>query len=93
MPAAILKTFFVSIAAVVVVVIVAFLLGLLPNSPFQQFLSASEISGYLTAINYFIPLDNFVVIGEAWLFAVSPWIVAQFAVSGCKMLAEWIPFT
>lgn len=93
MSAAMLKPFFVAVAAVVVIVIVSFLLGILPSSPFQAFLKASEVHEYLAAINYFIPLDNFVAIGSAWLTAIVPWIVSQFAVSGVKILGEWIPFT
>lgn len=93
MTAAMLKPFFVSVAAVVVIVLVSFLLGILPSSPFQAFLNVSEVHPYLSAINYFIPLDNFVAIGTAWLTAVVPWIVSQFAVSGIKILGEWIPFT
>lgn len=93
MTAAALKPFFVSVAAVVVIVLVAFLLGILPSSPFQAFLKASEVHEYLAAINYFIPLDNFVAIGTAWLSAVVPWVISQFAVVGVKILGEYIPFT
>ena len=51
------------------------------------------VNDYLAAINYFVPVDAFVTIGSAWLLAVVPWVVSQFAISGVKILGEWIPFT
>ena len=86
-------TFFISVAGVVVVVLVAFLLGILPESPFLQFIQAEDVNEYLEAINYFIPLDAFITIGSAWLLAIVPWVVSQFAIAGVKILGEWIPFT
>lgn len=48
---------------------------------------------YLSAINYFVPIDAFITIGSAWLLAIVPWITAQFAITGVKILGEFIPFT
>ena len=93
MTASMLRPFFISVAGVVVIIIVAFLCGILPGSPFLAFIQAEEVNDYLAAINYFVPVDSFVAIGEAWLFAVVPWIVSQFAIAGVKVLGEWIPFT
>ena len=56
-------------------------------------IQAEEVNDYLSAINYFVPVDAFVTIGSAWLLAVVPWVVSQFAISGVKILGEWIPFT
>ena len=47
----------------------------------------------MVEINYLVPVDAFVTIGSAWLLAVVPWVVSQFAISGVKILGEWIPFT
>lgn len=93
MTAAALKPFIVACAAIVVIVLVSLFLGILPASPFAAFLNAAEVNEYLSAINYFIPLDNFVAIGSAWLACVAPWIIAQFSVAGIKILGEYIPFT
>lgn len=93
MSASMLRPFFISVASVVVVVLVAFLLGILPESPFLQFIQAEDVNEYLEAINYFIPLDAFITIGSAWLLAIVPWVVSQFAIAGVKILGEWIPFT
>lgn len=93
MSAAALRPFFISVAAMVVLVLVGFLCGILPESPFLAFIHAEEVNDYLAAINYFVPIDSFVTIGSAWLVAIVPWIVSQFAVAGVKILGEWIPFT
>ena len=93
MSAAILLPFFISVCAMVVLVLVGFLCGILPQSPFLTFINAEEVNGYLSAINYFVPIDAFIAIGSAWLTAVVPWVISQFAVTGVKILGEWIPFT
>lgn len=93
MSAAALRPFFISVAAMAVLVLVGFLCGILPESPFLAFIHAEEVNDYLAAINYFVPIDSFVTIGSAWLVAIVPWIVSQFAVAGVKILGEWIPFT
>ena len=93
MSAAALRPFFISVAAMVVIVLIGFLCGILPESPFLAFIQAEEVNDYLAAINYFVPVDAFVTIGSAWLVAIVPWIVSQFAVAGVKILGDWIPFT
>lgn len=93
MSAAALRPFFISVAAMVVIVLIGFLCGILPESPFLAFIQAEEVNDYLASINYFVPVDAFVTIGSAWLVAIVPWIVSQFAVAGVKILGEWIPFT
>ena len=89
MTAAGVRAFFISLAAIAVMVLIAFLCGVLPESPFQAFLKAD----FLGAINYFVPVDSFITIGSAWLLAIVPWLTAQFAVTGVKILGEFIPFT
>lgn len=93
MSAAALRPFFISIAAIVVVVLIGLLCGVLPQSPFLAFIHAEEVNEYLAAINYFVPVDAFVTIGSAWLVAIVPWIISQFAIAGVKILGEYIPFT
>ena len=93
MSAAGVRAFFISVAAISVLVLIAFLCGILPESPFLAFLKAEEMNEYLSAINYFVPIDAFIRIGSAWLLAIVPWIPAQFAITGVKILGEFIPFT
>lgn len=93
MSAAALRPFFISIAVIVVVVLIGLLCGVLPQSPFLAFIQAEEVNEYLAIINYFIPIDVFITIGSAWLLALVPWLVVQFAITGVKILGEYIPFT
>ena len=93
MSAAGVRAFFISVAAIAVLVLIAFLCGILPESPFLAFLKAEEMNEYLSVINYFVPIDAFITIGSAWLLAIVPWITAQFAITGVKILGEFIPFT
>lgn len=93
MSAAALRPFFISVAVIVVVVLIGLLCGVLPQSPFLAFIQAEEVNEYLAIINYFIPIDVFITIGSAWLLALVPWLVVQFAIAGVKILGEYIPFT
>lgn len=93
MSAAGVRAFFISVAAIAVLVLIAFLCGILPESPFLAFLKAEEMNEYLSTINYFVPIDAFITIGSAWSLAIVPWITAQFAITGVKILGEFIPFT
>lgn len=93
MTSAALRPFFISIAAIVVVVFIGLVCGFLPQSPFLSFIQATEVNEYLALINYFVPIDVFITIGSAWLLAIVPWIVIQFAVAGIKILGEWVPYT
>lgn len=45
------------------------LVKLFPSSPFQ-FAISSEFADLIATINWFIPIYEFIVIGEAWLVAV-----------------------
>lgn len=43
----------------------------LPNSPFTFI--TQQYTDYISKINYFIPVYEFVAIGQAWLTAVTVW--------------------
>ena len=45
-------------------------LGLLPQSPFRAFIDEIGEHEWLGYVNWLIPIDKFIVIGEAWLVAV-----------------------
>lgn len=55
-----------------VVVTLNALFFLFPDSPFSMVLN-SQFNNYVSQINYFIPIYEFVAIGEAWLVAVTVW--------------------
>lgn len=42
----------------------------LPGSPFQSFLKGMGNLPYLKYLNYFIPIQQMIAIGEAWLVAI-----------------------
>ena len=44
--------------------------SLLPTSPFAAYTDKFSSMPYLKYINYFIPISDFIVIGEAWLVAI-----------------------
>ena len=46
------------------------ILSVLPMSPFSAYVSKFSSVPYLKHINYFIPISDFIAIGEAWLVAV-----------------------
>lgn len=45
-------------------------ISVLPTSPFSAYLDKFTSMPYLKYINYFIPISDFIAIGEAWLVAV-----------------------
>jgi len=47
------------------------LFSLFPNSPFH-FLQG-QFGDYISQINYFVPVYEFVAVGEAWLVCVAVW--------------------
>ncbi len=45
-------------------------MNLLPTSPFRAYIDKLENYEWLSTLNWVVPIDNFIVIGEAWLVAV-----------------------
>lgn len=45
-------------------------LALLPTSPFTAFIESMETLPYLGWLNWFLPISEMIVIGEAWLVAI-----------------------
>ncbi|RGW46214.1 hypothetical protein DWV67_16190 [Dorea formicigenerans] len=45
-------------------------LKLLPTSPFTQFIEACSGMPYLGWLNWFVPVGQFIAVGEAWLVAI-----------------------
>lgn len=82
-----------SIIAIAVMVLIAFFCGILPQSPFLSYIGWSDLNDYLAFINYFLPIDQIIVISEGWLLCIAPWILAQMSIKAVKVLGEYIPFT
>lgn len=47
------------------------LFGWLPSSPFTYL--TKQYSDYISKINFFVPVYEFVAIGQAWVTAVAVW--------------------
>lgn len=47
------------------------LLSLLPLSPFADAIDSLTQLPYLAYLNYFVPINTFIKIGEAWLAAIA----------------------
>lgn len=53
-------------------------IGLLPDSPFQAYLEGMQQIDELRYLNYFIPVDAFVAIGETWVVTMGLWMAYSF---------------
>lgn len=58
----------------VIAAAIGLLVSLLPPSPFQL-MDTSGFGDLIAQVNYFIPINEFVVITEAWLVAVGVYYV------------------
>ena len=58
-----------------ILAIVNFLKSVLPTSPFRQYLRGyvNGESGLLKAMNYFVPIDVFIIITLSWVTAMFLW--------------------
>lgn len=65
--------------------VLAFILYLLPNSPFQSALNNVNISDYMGYINYFVPVSAMIVILEGWLAAIATVYIYQAAMRWLKI--------
>ena len=50
-------------------------LALLPNSPFRSFIRTMEDNDILNAINWILPIADFIAILEVWLTAIAVFYV------------------
>lgn len=62
--------------------VINFIFSILPPSPFQ-FLDNSVIKDYLPTLNYFLPIGEVIVIGEAWLISIGVFY-------GYQIVLRWI---
>ena len=77
----------------IVVIVVGLVFEVLPTSPFLSFLGWSEFSEYLPYINYFVPIDAFIVISEGWLVAISAWIIVKFSSKAVATVSDISPLS
>jgi hypothetical protein len=65
---------------------------MLPASPFLSYLALGDISSYLPYINYFVPVDRFVVMTETWLAALMIWFALLFGRKAITTCTDIVPF-
>lgn len=65
-----------------IVVVLNFVAGIFPNSPFT-IIEHSDFGDLLSQINFFVPVYEFISLMEAWLVAIA----LYYAVS---TLARWV---
>lgn len=59
------------------------ILSLLPLSPFTDAIDSLTELPYLAYLNYFVPINTFIKIGEAWLAAIALFYLYS-------VIARWI---
>lgn len=59
------------------------ILSLLPLSPFADAIDSLTQLPYLAYLNYFVPINTFIKIGEAWLTAIALFYLYS-------VIARWI---
>lgn len=67
----------------IVVVFGTFVIGLLPESPFNTFISSLDTVPYLSYVNWFLPVTEMLAILQVWLAVVTSYILVS-------MVARWI---
>ena len=75
----------------VLVIAIGLAFKILPTSPFLAYLGWTEFNDYLQYINYFIPIDSFIVIGEGWLICVTAWFFLKFARKAVATVSDVSP--
>ena len=64
------------------------LLSVLPTSPFTEWLDKLGNLPYLGWLNYFVPFNDFITIGTAFLGAVALFYVYQIVMRWLKVIGD-----
>ena len=67
-----------------------FLLEVLPTSPFQQFISeleTSKFAGAMGYLNFFFPVEDFLVIFLAWLTSLAVYYIWSVVMRWVRAIA------
>lgn len=81
-----------SIGLVCLGLIIALLTGVLPESPFVAYIDLSGVNDYLGYINYFVPVSEAIVIGEAWLTCMGIYYLVKLGEKAIKLVCDIVPF-
>lgn len=64
---------------------ITWVLNLLPQSPFH-YIDNSPIAKFIKGLNWVIPIDSIIAIGEAWLVAIGIFYLYQVLMRWVKMI-------
>lgn len=62
------------------------MLSFLPDSPFLSFFNTTIANEYLSALNWFVPIDKMIVLGESWLVAIGIFYLYQLVLRWAKAI-------
>lgn len=62
------------------------IIDFLPKSPFTEHIDALSNIPYLPYINWFIPINSFIVIGTSWLAAISIYYIYMIVLRWIKAI-------
>ena len=68
--------------------IVAAILVILPDSPFSDFIDELDTSGWVKALNWIIPVGDFIAIGTVWLVAIGVFYAYQIILRWAKAVGD-----
>lgn len=63
-------------------------LAILPDCPFEKYIAATVDNETLQYVNWFIPIDDFIVIGETWLVAIGIFYLYQVVLRWLKVVGS-----
>lgn len=66
--------------------LLALILSLLPNSPFQALTTNESVQGVLGWLNYFVPVSQMLAIFQLWLTAIAVYYVYSIALRWAKAI-------
>lgn len=61
-------------------------LSFLPDCPFEKYIKATADSDFLKYLNWFIPVEDFIVIGQAWLISIGIFYLYQVILRWLKIV-------
>lgn len=63
-------------------------LALLPDCPFEKYISAIGDNDLLKYVNWIIPVGDFVIIGSSWLVAIGVFYLYQVVLRWLKVIGD-----
>lgn len=63
-------------------------LALLPDCPFEAYIEQTKQIDALKYINWFVPVSDFITIGEAWLVAIAVFYLYQIVLRWIKVIGS-----